>query len=667
MLALQAPKASDLRLVLSAVYCADRIERMGDLAEHIASTARRVHPAHVVPPELRDTFAKLGTITSAMAETLVAHITAPRPGSFAELNETDHQVDDLHAAVLRTITGESWPHGVPTATCLALVTRFYERYADQAVSVAKRVEFVSTGVTPAHRLVCRMVARVRGYALPDGEYVDLYADGDRWTTDPVPGAELVAEGWLVPGLVDAHTHPGAEFAGAPAGRVDAAQAPARARRRGRHGHPLPRPGRRPAAVVRRGPGRAEGVARGPVAGTAGPVLRGLGPPPDATPTCPQSPRHRHDAPAGPSSSRDWGVDDDPVPLDVLRAAVEAVHAVGGRVAVHTQQAAGGAAAVAAGVDSVEHGMCLDPALLNDMAAQGMVLTPTLSVLQASLARWRSARTARASGGTSTARRAHPGLVAAAAEAGVTLLAGTDSLPHGRIIDEVRALAAAGLRPHDALAAASWTARDYLGLPGLEPNAPADAVVYAKRPPNRPGPAGPPPGGGPARPPRALTELYVRYYCRLLTAKWYSTDKGGTMGAMTAESGPVQLAHGRPFTVDDLEAMPDDGNRYELIDGTLLVSPAPGTRHQTMAYQLSACWTPPARRNSDAERALRSASFARPPSCNQTFWSGGTRISQKSSCRSRRCWRSRCSHRAACSTTSTTRRPPTNGSVCATTG
>jgi imidazolonepropionase-like amidohydrolase len=49
------------------------------------------------------------------------------------------------------------------------------------------------------------VIRIRGYALPEGDPVDLYADGDRWTTDPVPGAELVAEGWLLPGLVDAHT------------------------------------------------------------------------------------------------------------------------------------------------------------------------------------------------------------------------------------------------------------------------------------------------------------------------------------------------------------------------------------------------------------------------------------------------------------------------------
>lgn len=148
MLALQAPKASDLRLVLSAVYCADKIERMGDLAEHIAATTRRVHPAHAVPPELRDTFAELGTITANMADGLVSHITDPHEGSYAELNEVDHKVDALHAEVLKKITSRTWPHDVPAATRLALVTRFYERYADQAVSVAKRVEFVSTGKMP---------------------------------------------------------------------------------------------------------------------------------------------------------------------------------------------------------------------------------------------------------------------------------------------------------------------------------------------------------------------------------------------------------------------------------------------------------------------------------------------------------------------------------------
>ncbi|GAB3979566.1 amidohydrolase family protein [Plantactinospora veratri] len=137
--------------------------------------------------------------------------------------------------------------------------------------------------------------------------------------------------------------------------------------------------------------------------------------------------------------------------------------------------------MAAGVDSVEHGMHLDPALLHRMAEQGTALTPTLSIINGALDRLRDAAdTPRRRWGWSGAL-AHGPLVAAAAEAGVTLLAGTDSRPHGRIADEVRALVAAGVPPHVALGAASWTARDYLGLPGLVPGAPADAVVYPDDP------------------------------------------------------------------------------------------------------------------------------------------------------------------------------------------
>lgn len=150
MLALQAPVATDLRIVLSAIYCAEKVERMGDLAAHLAKTTVRAHPRHVVPPELRDTFDRMGTITADMATQLVTHMTDPCAGAFAELEATDHEVDDLHAQVLATVTAATWPHDVPTATTLALVARFYERYADQAVSTAKRVEFVSTGTTPTH-------------------------------------------------------------------------------------------------------------------------------------------------------------------------------------------------------------------------------------------------------------------------------------------------------------------------------------------------------------------------------------------------------------------------------------------------------------------------------------------------------------------------------------
>jgi imidazolonepropionase-like amidohydrolase len=320
------------------------------------------------------------------------------------------------------------------------------------------------------------VLRIRGYGLPDGEPVDLYADGDRWTDDPVSGADLVAEGWLVPGLVDAHTHPGVAEVGKPLDE--------RILRADLRAHVAA------GVTMIRSPGLADdppdwfgtdedvprAVHAGPWIAQHGQFFDGWGR------------RVTHDempAVAAAQARRsgwakiigDWGVDDEAVPEAVLSKVVEAVHEAGGRVAVHSQQLAGGVAAVAAGVDSLEHGMCLDPALLPRMAAQGTALTPTLHVISSSLehmrARPESPRKQWYLGGAT----AHPALVAQAGEAGVTILAGTDSTPHGRIAVEIRALVAAGLSAHQALAAGSWAARAYLGLPNLTPGAPADAVVY----------------------------------------------------------------------------------------------------------------------------------------------------------------------------------------------
>jgi phosphate transport system protein len=148
LLALQAPVAGDLRTILAAVYCAEKIERMGDLAAHIADTARFTHPEHAVPPEFEGVFTELSEIAAGMADRVGELITGEAKGGFAELDETDQAVDALHARVLTSITGESWGHGVQSATSLALVARFYERFADQAVSVAKRLEFAETGKTP---------------------------------------------------------------------------------------------------------------------------------------------------------------------------------------------------------------------------------------------------------------------------------------------------------------------------------------------------------------------------------------------------------------------------------------------------------------------------------------------------------------------------------------
>ena len=322
--------------------------------------------------------------------------------------------------------------------------------------------------------------RVRGYALPEGEPVDLYADGDRWTADPVAGAELAGEGWLLPGLVDAHTHPGADAPGDPLSeellrsdlRDQIAAGVTLIRAPGLAGDPPDWFGR--------DSDLPRAVHAGPWIAQHGQFFDGWGRRAD-----------HHDLPALAAAQAartgwakviaDWRPGHEAIPAGVLAAAVAAVHAAGGRIAVHAQHAAGCEAAVAAGVDSLEHGMCLDPALLTQMAAQNTALTPTLTVITENLqyaSKWPDpARKAWYLPGA----QAHPQLTAMAAEAGVTILAGTDSRPHGKIAAEIRALAAAGLTSHDALAAGSWTARSYLGLGGLAPGAPADAVIYGTDP------------------------------------------------------------------------------------------------------------------------------------------------------------------------------------------
>jgi imidazolonepropionase-like amidohydrolase len=324
------------------------------------------------------------------------------------------------------------------------------------------------------------VLRIRGRALPDGEQVDLYADGDRWTTDPVPGAELVAEGWLLPGLVDAHTHPGAAEPGDPLDddvlradlREHAGSGVTLIRAPGLAGHPPDWFGADPELP--------RAVHAGPWFAQRDQFFDGWGRRPSHA-DLPMLAATQAAATGWVKLIGDWRPGDPPFPEAVVRAVVEAVHAVGGRVAVHAQHAEGCAVAVAAGVDSLEHGMCLDPALLHRMAAQGTALTPTLAGMLESVPHVRAQPETPRTRWYLDGAGAHPALVAAAGEAGVTLLAGTDSRPHGRVAGEVRALAEAGLPAHDALAAGSWAARAYLGLPGLEPGAPADAVVYAADP------------------------------------------------------------------------------------------------------------------------------------------------------------------------------------------
>ncbi|WP_232248173.1 amidohydrolase family protein [Streptacidiphilus rugosus] len=178
---------------------------------------------------------------------------------------------------------------------------------------------------------------------------------------------------------------------------------------------------------------------------------------------------------------DWHPDQLALPLETLTAVVDAVHAVGGRVAVHCQTADGSANAVLAGADSLEHGMHLDPDLIDRMAAQGTAFVPTLSVFGAGADRRRAQEpSARRDWWLAGWEGMLPN-VEAAHQAGVRILAGTDSFPCGTVMTEVDWLVRAGLSTEAALGAASWEARSWLGLPGLVDGGPADLVAYDSDP------------------------------------------------------------------------------------------------------------------------------------------------------------------------------------------
>lgn len=148
LLALQAPVATDLRIVVSAIHGAGDIERMGDLALHVAQAARRRHPQPVLPDEVVPYFAEMGRVGVALANKAGEVIRTRDLGAAAELESDDDAMDDLHRHMFTVLMDRNWSHGVGPAVDITLLARFYERYADHAVAVARRIVYVVTGRMP---------------------------------------------------------------------------------------------------------------------------------------------------------------------------------------------------------------------------------------------------------------------------------------------------------------------------------------------------------------------------------------------------------------------------------------------------------------------------------------------------------------------------------------
>ena len=145
IISLGHPTEADLRLVIGALRIATSLERMGDLAEHIAKQSRMRYPKPSVPQELRATFAIMGGVAEAIVSK-TGSVIANRDVSLAtDIAHHDAEMDNLHRELFTIVLSPTWKHGVEAAIDVTLLSRYYERYADHAVSVTRRVVNVVTG------------------------------------------------------------------------------------------------------------------------------------------------------------------------------------------------------------------------------------------------------------------------------------------------------------------------------------------------------------------------------------------------------------------------------------------------------------------------------------------------------------------------------------------
>jgi len=148
LIARQQPVATDLRMIVASLRISADLERMGDLARHIAELARRRYPRSPVPPELHTTITQMGHTAQRVAAMAGAAIASTDVGGAVALGHEDDQMDELHRALYEQLLDPSWSHGVRTAIDLSLASRYYERFADHAVSIGRRVAYLAGSPNP---------------------------------------------------------------------------------------------------------------------------------------------------------------------------------------------------------------------------------------------------------------------------------------------------------------------------------------------------------------------------------------------------------------------------------------------------------------------------------------------------------------------------------------
>jgi phosphate transport system protein len=145
VMARQQPVASDLRNLVTSLRMSADFERMGDFAHHIARIARMRYPQSAVPAELAPTIQAMGDVAVALINKVTGLLQSRDINVALEVERDDDEMDKLHRKLFEVLMEDSWSHGIETAIDMTLLGRYYERCADHAVSVSRRVYFLVTG------------------------------------------------------------------------------------------------------------------------------------------------------------------------------------------------------------------------------------------------------------------------------------------------------------------------------------------------------------------------------------------------------------------------------------------------------------------------------------------------------------------------------------------
>ncbi|MEU6344436.1 MULTISPECIES: phosphate signaling complex protein PhoU [unclassified Streptomyces] len=148
LLARQQPVATDLRIVVTSLRMSADLERSGDLARHVAKLARLRFPESAVPSDLHSTILEMGQLAQRLMAKAAEVIVTKDVDEALQLEQDDDRMDELHRTLFQHLLDDRWSHGIETAVDVTLVGRYYERFADHAVSVAKRVVYLVTGEHP---------------------------------------------------------------------------------------------------------------------------------------------------------------------------------------------------------------------------------------------------------------------------------------------------------------------------------------------------------------------------------------------------------------------------------------------------------------------------------------------------------------------------------------